>query len=138
MGRTSLIRATILRDDASFKDGFTNDVWRGVRLNAGDDRFLTRWLQTRSWAIHVQNAPEAEVLTTVKQDRTFLSQLARWSQNTLISELRHMTYEPGIIKMWLKYPYTARKSVGMILKPLLSSVQIYTWFSTFRRHPLLM
>jgi hypothetical protein len=58
-------RSRILQDPL-FIEGYTNDNWRGKKLDVGKDTFISRWLQLHGWTIAIQALPETEVRRTVK------------------------------------------------------------------------
>lgn len=75
--RTAAYRAVILKDP-EFLDGFTNDLWCGkasLRLNSGDDKFLTRWMVSHGWNTYAQCCPGAELQSTMKPDWRLLKQV---------------------------------------------------------------
>jgi hypothetical protein len=58
-------RARILQDPL-FIECYTNDNWRGKKLDVGKDTFISRLLQSHGWTIAIQALPETEVRRTVK------------------------------------------------------------------------
>ena len=69
-------RPRILQDHL-FIEGYTNDNWRGKKLDFGKDTFISRWLQPHGWIIAIQSLPETEVRRTVKTSSDFLKQMFR-------------------------------------------------------------
>ena len=70
-GRTAAYRTRILKDPRFIYE-FTNDLWLGkYPLNSGDDKFLTRWMVKNEWNTYIQVCPEAELLSTFKNNSAF-------------------------------------------------------------------
>ena len=89
-GRTAAYRTHILQDPA-FMYGFTHEYWRKqYQLNADDDNFMTRWIFSHGWRIHVQYCKEVEVQTTLEDNPRFLKQCLRWSRSNWRSNLTSM------------------------------------------------
>ena len=94
-GRTVAYRTKIIKETA-FMEGFTNEVWgfcQNYRLNADDDNFITRWLDSHGWKIAFQYHREAEVLTELEANSKFLKQCLRWSRSNWRSNLTSMFVE---------------------------------------------
>jgi hypothetical protein len=73
---SSPTRQGILQDPL-FIEGYTNDNWRGKKLDVGKGIFISRWLQPRGWTIAIQALPETEVRRTAKTLSDFLKQMFR-------------------------------------------------------------
>mmetsp|Transcript_8704 Transcript_8704/g.27581 ORF Transcript_8704/g.27581 Transcript_8704/m.27581 type:complete len:788 (+) Transcript_8704:44-2407(+) len=86
-GRTAAYRHQIVADPV-FKSLFLRETWRGVPLQSGDDKFITRWLARHDWDVQMQLHPDCTAMTTFRPDATLLLQLLRWSRNTWRSDLR--------------------------------------------------
>jgi len=86
-GRTAAYRHHIVADPV-FKSLFLRETWRGVPLQSGDDKFITRWLARHDWDVQMQLHPDCTAMTTFRPDATLLLQLLRWSRNTWRSDLR--------------------------------------------------
>jgi hypothetical protein len=69
-------RARILQDTI-FIEGYTNDNWRGKKLDVGKDTSISRWLQSHGWTIAIQALPETEVRRKAKTLSDFLKQMFR-------------------------------------------------------------
>ncbi|KAK9763991.1 hypothetical protein K7432_008888 [Basidiobolus ranarum] len=114
-GRTAAYRAGILKDPV-FIHNFTNDFWlKKYQLNSGDDKFLTRWMVRHGWNTYVQVCPEAELLSTFKNNWRFLKQVLRWTRNTWRSDLRSLCIERVI---WYRYPYVAYTMLDKLFNPI--------------------
>ena len=96
-GRTSVVRSSIVQDEA-FLDEFANEKWLGgvSLVAADDDNCLTRWMVNHGWKIRIQCAKEAELTTTLEDDSAFLGQCVRWSRTTWRSNITSMFVERNI------------------------------------------
>ena len=114
-GRTAAYRTCILRDP-DFQWKFTHEFWAGKYLqHSGDDKFLTRWLHSHGWKTYIQCCPEAELLSTFKNNSKFLLQLLRWTRNTWRSDLRSVFVERYV---WTRHPYVCFSMVDKFFNPL--------------------
>ncbi|ORX98977.1 putative polysaccharide synthase [Basidiobolus meristosporus CBS 931.73] len=114
-GRTACYRTCILKDPA-FIHNFTNDFWLGkYQLNSGDDKFLTRWVVRHGWNTYIQACPEAELLSTFKNNWRFLKQVLRWTRNTWRSDIRSLITERVI---WYRYPFVAFTMLDKFFNPI--------------------
>lgn len=114
-GRTAAYRTSILRDP-DFQWKFTHEFWLGKYLqHSGDDKFLTRWMHSHYWKTYVQACPEAELLSTFKNNSKFLLQLLRWTRNTWRSDLRSIFVERFV---WSRHPYVAYTMIDKFFNPL--------------------
>ncbi|ORZ00363.1 nucleotide-diphospho-sugar transferase [Syncephalastrum racemosum] len=114
-GRTAAYRTVILKDP-DFQHSFTNDYWRGrYKLNSGDDKFLTRWMISHGWHTYMQVCPEAQLLSTFKDNWRFLRQVLRWTRNTWRSDLRSLFTERFL---WKRHPFVAYTMVDKLFNPL--------------------
>ncbi|KAL9125266.1 MAG: hypothetical protein Q9217_005502 [Psora testacea] len=95
-GRTVAYRTQILQDEA-FTYNFTHEEWLGrYRLNADDDNFITRWLVSHNKKIAYQYHKEAEVLTTLEDNPSFVKQCLRWSRSNWRSNITSMLWDRHI------------------------------------------
>ena len=78
-GRTAAYRTKILKTD-EFKKYFSEDCWRGQRLNSDDDKCLTRYVYSHGWDIVLQSDSRAIIETTLQEDSTYLDQCVRWAR----------------------------------------------------------
>ncbi|RYP79600.1 hypothetical protein DL770_006601 [Monosporascus sp. CRB-9-2] len=136
VGRTMLARAKAVQNP-EFLHALTNEFWRGKKINTGDDSFMTRWLHTRGWKFRIQDAPEAEVLTIVERDATFVKQLVRWRRSGFQGFVRRLTYEPGFFEIYKKQPYFARKLLQALFGPLIILIHLWAWATCIRDTPLI-
>jgi cellulose synthase/poly-beta-1,6-N-acetylglucosamine synthase-like glycosyltransferase len=91
-GRTVAYRTKIISDDA-FVKGFTEESWGWIRqyqLNADDDNFITRWLDSHGHRIAFQYHRDAEVLTELENNSKYLKQCLRWSRSNWRSNITSM------------------------------------------------
>ena len=70
-------------------------------LISGDDKFMTRWLVSHGWKMHMQVSPECTLATTFKADSKFFMQILRWTRNTWRSDCKSLVFERHI---WTRYP----------------------------------
>lgn len=97
------MRSQILKDEAFLK-AMCNEVWAGNRLNTGDDCFISRWMMIKGWKFHIQNAPEAEILTLVPNDINLIWQLVRWKRSSLQQCLLILFDKPGLSRYYQYVP----------------------------------
>ncbi|KAK4703960.1 hypothetical protein P7C70_g2256, partial [Phenoliferia sp. Uapishka_3] len=115
-GRTAAYR-TIILQDPKFLNGFTNDLWCGkkeLKLNSGDDKFITRWMVSHGWNTYAQCCEGAQLQSTMKPDWRFLKQVLRWTRNTWRSDLRSIFIERHV---WYRHPFTAFTMIDKFLNP---------------------
>ncbi|KAL3894552.1 MAG: hypothetical protein SGCHY_005206, partial [Lobulomycetales sp.] len=114
-GRTAAYRTSILRDP-DFQWEFTNEYWcKKYLLHSGDDKFLTRWMQSHKWKTFIQTHREATLLSTFKPNWRFLKQLMRWTRNSWRSDFKALFFERQI---WKSHPFTAFTMFDKIFNPL--------------------
>ena len=94
-GTSGVYRAHILKDP-SFAEGYLNDFWNGVKLDVGEDTFISRWLLKNDWVIAIQWTKETRVWRTVKQTGALIPQMLRWERSTIQSFLRTVIEIPRI------------------------------------------
>ncbi|KAF1838553.1 hypothetical protein BDW02DRAFT_624040 [Decorospora gaudefroyi] len=82
-GRTSLIRASIVKDQ-EFARQFTNEYHLGFGpVKADDHNFITRWVLNHNYDIKIQCTKEATITTVLGQEPLkFPDQCKRWSRTT--------------------------------------------------------
>ncbi|KAI9206705.1 polysaccharide synthase [Polychytrium aggregatum] len=114
-GRTAIYRTKILRDP-EFQWKFTHEYWLGkYHQHSGDDKFLTRWLHAHYWKTFIQSCPEVELLSTFKNNWTFLKQILRWTRNTWRSDIRSLFVERVV---WTRYPFVAFTMLDKFFNPI--------------------
>lgn len=101
-GPTAAYRASILQEDR-FVSYFPSEKWRGVRLNAGDDQSLTRWLCRNRWDVMVlpdddwgRPGPSVRVDTHSRPSWRHVLQLLRWSRSDWQANMKILFVE-GIV-----------------------------------------
>ncbi|OJD35818.1 polysaccharide synthase [Diplodia corticola] len=106
-GRTCAVRTRILRDEA-FLRAYTAEYifWGAVGpLNAGDDKWVTRWVLTHGWRARHQNCPEARIETVLGVrggGPRFRGQCLRWARSSARDNPK-MAVRDGL---WRRYPWT--------------------------------
>ncbi|KAE9364312.1 glycosyltransferase family 2 protein [Stipitochalara longipes BDJ] len=121
-GGTAVFRAFILKDPM-FILGYTNDTWMGKKMEAGEDNFVSRWLQSHGWIIAIQAMPETEVYRTVKTSPDFFKQMFRWERSTIRTHIRTVVDIPQIYSSL----FVARKTWGRLLRPALTTCHLFAW-----------
>jgi len=96
-GATSAYRAEILQDE-NFITAFTQETWGDIRLNNGDDQYLTRWLERHGWESEFLPVREGIAHTAARNDWTLFLQLLRWSRGDWRSNLSALIWEK---KIWM-------------------------------------
>ena len=82
-GRTSLYRKEIIIDDLNI---FLNEIVLGRKKESGEDKCLTRIIQSKGWKTYYQS--NAVIYSYASPDfKTFWSQRLRWSRNSHNSDL---------------------------------------------------
>ena len=82
-GRTSLYRKDIITEDL---DIFLNEIVLGRKKESGEDKCLTRIVQSKGWKTYYQS--NALIYSYASPDfKTFWSQRLRWSRNSHNSDL---------------------------------------------------
>jgi hyaluronan synthase len=122
-GRTSLYRRNIILPKL---DEFLNEIILGKRKEPGEDKCLTRLIQSQGWKTYYQS--NAEVYSYAATDfKTFWSQRVRWTRNSHNSDLL------SLWNGWVwKHPYLAFymvdrfiSSFTMFLGPIYFGLSIY-------------
>ena len=72
-------------------------------------------MHSHSWKTYIQACPEAELLSTFKNNSKFLLQLLRWTRNTWRSDLRSVFVERYV---WSRHPFVAFTMVDKFFNPL--------------------
>ncbi|KAK7548688.1 hypothetical protein JOL62DRAFT_500983 [Phyllosticta paracitricarpa] len=126
-GRTCAIRSCIF-EDPEFLHAYTNEYifWGTIGpLNAGDDKFVTRWIYQKGWEIAHQKCPEAQIETIlgVKGGAwRFWGQCLRWAR-TSARDNPKMIFRDGLWRTypWLTYSvlFTSFFNYSLITDPLL-------------------
>ncbi|KAF1954901.1 hypothetical protein CC80DRAFT_506135 [Byssothecium circinans] len=108
-GRTSLIRASIVRD-VEFEREFLAEYITIPFINltygplaADDDNFITRWVLNRGWDIKIQYSDEAMITTVLGKWPKFTQQCQRWSRTTFRQNTVALFIDRTI---WWKWPVT--------------------------------
>jgi cellulose synthase/poly-beta-1,6-N-acetylglucosamine synthase-like glycosyltransferase len=122
-GRTSLYRLKVIVPKL---DEFLNEVILGKRKEPGEDKCLTRLIQSQGWKTYYQS--NAEVYSPAAIDfKTFWNQRVRWTRNSHNSDL--LSLWDGWV--W-KHPYLAFymidrfiSSFTMFLGPIYFGLSIY-------------
>ncbi|KAI0533430.1 hypothetical protein GGR58DRAFT_115022 [Xylaria digitata] len=145
-GATMVLRAEIVKDP-DFQTHFTGESFRGVRMNTGDDSFITRWVLFQhlragrqgkpQWRLGMQITPEATVYTSLIPDSRFADQMKRWLRTGLRFRLICLFDDPGLMNFWGATPYMCRKMVEGLYNPFLNLLWYVCFFTVLREQPLL-
>lgn len=106
-GRTCAVRSCILQEPA-FQQEFTSEYifWKRFGpLNAGDDKWMTRWVMKRGWSVFHQSCPEVRIETILGVKgggARFRGQCLRWARSSARDNPK-MIFRDGL---WRKYPWT--------------------------------
>ncbi|KAK0665097.1 hypothetical protein DIS24_g60 [Lasiodiplodia hormozganensis] len=107
-GRTCAVRSCILQEPA-FQEEFTSEYifWKRFGpLNAGDDKWMTRWVMKRGWTVFHQSCPEVRIETILGVKgggARFRGQCLRWARSSARDNPK-MIFRDGL---WRRYPWTA-------------------------------
>lgn len=119
-GRTSAYRTELFRGDGIL-NRFVNERWMGkYPVSSADGCALTEAIVCRGWKIYIQKCPETELVTTVKNDWTWLLQVVRWCRDHWRQNLKALFVCPR--QSW-KYPFTTVGRIREMLQPVSSIVK---------------
>ncbi|KAI0973407.1 hypothetical protein F4678DRAFT_477875 [Xylaria arbuscula] len=145
-GATILLRAEVLKDPI-FQFEFAEERFQGVRMNTGDDSFITRWVLfqhlredrkgAKKWRLGMQITPEAQVTTSLIPDRRFAEQVKRWARTALRFRLTSLFRDPGLRNFRRETPYMCRKMIESMCNPFLNLLWYVCFFLVLRDRPLL-
>ncbi|KAG9231685.1 polysaccharide synthase [Amylocarpus encephaloides] len=136
VGRTLFVRAAILQDP-HFINAFTHQIVGNRVENGADDVFVTEWTFDHGWKVCVQNSPESKITTDVKQDHKFAWQVLRWERGNIRSFLSRIFVYPGSRAMMRRHPYSTRKMIERLARPLWAFVYVTVWLKTLWTAPWL-
>ncbi|KAE9366737.1 glycosyltransferase family 2 protein [Stipitochalara longipes BDJ] len=131
VGTSGIYRAHILKDP-EFAKSFLNDFWNGMRLDVGNDTFISRWLLKHGWVIAIQWTKETRVWRTVKQTGALIPQMLRWERSTIQSFLRTVTEVPQMNDNFI----VAFRTYERILKAPLAFLHLVCWILSFYSYPM--
>jgi hypothetical protein len=137
-GRTSIIRTSIIQDEA-FVNGFVNDKFFFGKFdlpNADDDNFITRWMVNHGWNIKIQSGSAATIETTLGQYPKFLSQCLRWSRKTWRSNTASLITERTVYQRqpWCVYAVYLTDLINFAL--IWDPAMLLTLWLAVRGHPV--
>ncbi|TGJ79503.1 hypothetical protein E0Z10_g9267 [Xylaria hypoxylon] len=145
-GATMLLRAAVVKDPV-FQTEFTDEKFLGVRMNTGDDSFITRFILFqhlsegrqggRKWRLGMQITPEATVTTSLIPDSRFADQMKRWLRTGLRFRLICLFREPGLRNFWRTTPYMCKKMAEGLYNPFLNIIWYVCFFKVVHQRPLL-
>ncbi|GME38656.1 Capsule polysaccharide synthase [Neofusicoccum parvum] len=106
-GRTCAVRSAILQDPA-FLHAYTHEYifWLRTPLNAGDDKFLSRWVMRQGWRVFHQSCAEARIETILGVKgggQRFRGQCLRWARSSARDNPKMLVADG----LWRRYPWTA-------------------------------
>ncbi|KAL1637529.1 hypothetical protein SLS56_000667 [Neofusicoccum ribis] len=106
-GRTCAVRSSILQDPA-FLHAYTHEYifWLRTPLNAGDDKFLSRWVMRQGWRVFHQSCAEARIETILGVKgggQRFRGQCLRWARSSARDNPKMLVADG----LWRRYPWTA-------------------------------
>lgn len=94
-GRTSAYRTELFRDPKVLDD-FVHELWLDrYPISSADGCALTESIVKRGWRTYIQDCSETAILTTVKNDWTWLLQVVRWSRDHWRQNLRALFLNPA-------------------------------------------
>ncbi|KAF2135870.1 glycosyltransferase family 2 protein [Aplosporella prunicola CBS 121167] len=122
-GRTCASRATILKDP-EFIHAYTNEYIFGKigPLNAGDDKFVTRWMINHGWKIKHQTCSEARIETNLGikgGGARFRGQCLRWARTSARDNPKMLFVDR---KVWMAHRWT---TYAILLHSLINFAAIY-------------
>jgi len=102
-GRTACYRADIIRNE-TFYQAFLNEMFFGMLLQSGDDKFITRYVINQGYKTYHQLNHDTRVATTFESGWKYIQQCLRWRRNTWRSDLTFLFSER---KVWKTNFFTA-------------------------------
>lgn len=136
-GGTIMGRASIWRDP-EFQHGFMNDIWHKpfggtVRLDSGDDTFISRWTAAHGYVCASQTMPETLITRVPKSNGLpWFKQMVRWERSTLQSFSRALWETPQV---W-ENPYILRKTLERLSLFPLAAINVWAWIVCLWHYPL--
>jgi glycosyltransferase involved in cell wall biosynthesis len=85
-GRTACYRADIIRNE-TFYQAFLNEMFFGMLLQSGDDKFLTRYVINQGYKTYHQLNHDTRIATTFESGWKYIQQCLRWRRNTWRSDI---------------------------------------------------
>ncbi|KAI9054622.1 hypothetical protein LZ554_001775 [Drepanopeziza brunnea f. sp. 'monogermtubi'] len=129
-GTTGVYRASVLQTP-EFAHAYLNDYWRGVKLDVGEDTFISRWILKQDLIIAIQWMNETDVTRTVKRTGSdFWKQLLRWERSTLQSFYRTIQHVPQFQNHFLVNFRTYER----VLKFPLTLLHLIAWPFSLYQH----
>ncbi|KAH9212946.1 nucleotide-diphospho-sugar transferase [Leptodontidium sp. 2 PMI_412] len=129
---TAIYRTRILQNPG-FVKGYLNDYWNGIKFDAGDDTWISRYLLRNNWIITAQRTEETNVARTVKRTSDYLGQILRWERSTIQSYLRTLTEIPQIYK----HAIIVFKTYERLLRSPILLIHLFAWIDSFISHPVI-
>ncbi|KAG4438032.1 hypothetical protein IFR05_006491 [Cadophora sp. M221] len=129
-GTTAIYRTHILQNPG-FVRSYLNDYWNGVKFDAGDDTWISRYLLRNNWIIAAQRTEETNFMRTVKRTSDYVCQILRWERSTIQSYIRTVTEIPQMYKHRL----IVFKTYERLAKSLLLLIHLFAWIHAFISHP---
>ncbi|XMA14017.1 hypothetical protein WAI453_006808 [Rhynchosporium graminicola] len=129
-GTTCIYQAYILKGKACRK-GYLSDTWNGVKLDVGEDTWLSRFILKQNLILATQRCDEVVVHRTVKRTAAFHDQVLRWERSTIQSYIRTILEVPQMFK----HPFIVFKTIERLLKTPLLIVHLIAWIVSLIYYP---
>jgi cellulose synthase/poly-beta-1,6-N-acetylglucosamine synthase-like glycosyltransferase len=114
-GRTGCYRTSLVQTDRFYQE-FLNEKFFGMQTLSGDDKFLTRWVSNNGYDTYHQLYNSCKLETTFDSFSKLCFQLARWSRNTVRSDIKNLFVER---KIWRRHPFTAIVMLDKFITPFM-------------------
>jgi cellulose synthase/poly-beta-1,6-N-acetylglucosamine synthase-like glycosyltransferase len=114
-GRTGCYRTKLVQTDEFYHE-FLNEKFFGMQTLSGDDKFLTRWVSNHEYDTYHQLYNTCKLETTFDSAWKLCYQLARWSRNTVRSDIKNLFVER---KIWRRHPFTAIVMLDKFVTPFM-------------------
>ncbi|KAL2072387.1 hypothetical protein VTL71DRAFT_11730 [Oculimacula yallundae] len=130
-GTTCMYRTEILKEVPCVL-GYLNDFWNGVRLDVGEDTWLSRWILKKDMILATQRCKETVVKRTVKTTSAFHGQVLRWERSTIQSYIRTL-YE---VPQMYKHPFIVFKTLERLFKAPILAIHLVAWIVSLYYYPI--
>ncbi|KAI0201622.1 hypothetical protein F4808DRAFT_469309 [Astrocystis sublimbata] len=144
-GATMLLHPGVAKDPV-FQHEFMTETFAGIRLDSGDDAFITKWVlfqhlredrkYSRVWGLGMQLTPEATVYRTIRRDGKFIDQMKQWSLTRLHFRLCYVFRDPGLWNFYYTKRYMCRNMLEGLYDPFLNLLWYVCFLIVAYRNPL--